>query len=324
VQIIRIKDEIKFLHKKKDKLNQDLYYVHLKAAKEWGRLWDVILPSINYTLNLGMEKKYKQLDLKISKLVAAQAEKPRIKTLFYPRVINNSDITFTDEKLILLNKGLKYNLNYKNKNRLSTVAMEAETAISMLPSHEQEYLRYQVAHNLQKLYKQQGNKHTRKDHAKENKTFTQIKRKLEAANAMVTKADKGNSLIILPESEYNSKVNDFITNNNFSLIPQDNTKRLQRTVRATVNECKNIILKDSKWRHISLNPTAPRIRGLIKIHKTDTPIRPIVNWNNAPTYKLTKYLVKTLQTYAPLPFAFNIKNTVQLISDLKNIPVDRD
>jgi hypothetical protein len=45
------------------------------------------LPSINYTLNLGMEKKYKQLDLKISKLVAAQAEKPRTKTLFYPRVI---------------------------------------------------------------------------------------------------------------------------------------------------------------------------------------------------------------------------------------------
>jgi hypothetical protein len=202
--------------------------------------------------------------------------------------------------------------------------MEAETAITMLPPHEQDYLRYQVAHNLQKLYKQQGNKHTRKDHAKENKTFTQIKRKLEAANAMVTKADKGNSQIILPESEYNSKVNDIIANNNFSLIPQDNTKRLQRTVRATVNECKNIIPKDSKWRHISLNPTAPRVKGLVKIHKTDAPIRPIVNWNNAPTYKLAKYLVKTLQTHAPLPFAFNIKNTVQLISDLKNIPVDRD
>jgi hypothetical protein len=91
--------------------------VHLKAAEEWRRLWDVILPSISYTLNLGIEKKYKQLDLKISKLVATQAEKPRTKFLFYPRVINNSDITFTDEELILLNKGLKYNLNYKNNKQ---------------------------------------------------------------------------------------------------------------------------------------------------------------------------------------------------------------
>jgi hypothetical protein len=32
----------------------------------------------------------------------------------------------------------------------------------------------------------------------------------------------------------------------------------------------------------------------------------------------------TSNTRSPLPFAFNIKNTVQLISDLKNIPVNRD
>jgi hypothetical protein len=34
IHIIRIKDEIKFLHKKKQKLNRDLYYDHLKAAQE--------------------------------------------------------------------------------------------------------------------------------------------------------------------------------------------------------------------------------------------------------------------------------------------------
>ena len=150
-----------------------------------------------------MEKKYKQLDLKINRLVATQTEKPNTKTQFYPRVINKTNVTFTDEEMTLLNKGLKYNLNYKNKHRLSTLVLEAETAISLLPSHEQEYLWYQVAHNLQKLYKQQNSKHTAKDFRNESKIVIQIRKKLTAAKAIVTKADKGNSLIILPETDYN-------------------------------------------------------------------------------------------------------------------------
>jgi hypothetical protein len=47
------------LHKKKDKLNLDLYNIHLKAAKEWGRVWDSTRHSIDNSLNLEMEKKYK-------------------------------------------------------------------------------------------------------------------------------------------------------------------------------------------------------------------------------------------------------------------------
>jgi len=42
--------EIKFLHKK------NLYNIHLKAAKEWRKVWKIILPSINSNLNLEMEK----------------------------------------------------------------------------------------------------------------------------------------------------------------------------------------------------------------------------------------------------------------------------
>jgi hypothetical protein len=124
-----------------------------------------------------MEKKYKQLDLKINSLVATQTEEPKTKTQFYPKVINKTDITFTDEEMTLLNKGLKYNLNYRNKDELITLALEAETAISLLPSHEQEYLRYQVAHNLQKLYKQQDSKYTAKDFRNENKPVVQIRQK---------------------------------------------------------------------------------------------------------------------------------------------------
>jgi hypothetical protein len=41
------------------------------------------------------------------------------------------------------------------------------------------------------------------------------------------------------------------------------------------------------WNFINLNPTAPTIRDLIKIHKTGHPIQPIVNWTIAPAYTIT-------------------------------------
>ena len=49
-----------------------------------------------------------------------------------------------------------------------------------------------------------------------------------------------------------------------------------------------------------MNPAAPTIRGMIKIHKADAPIRPVINWRNAPAYKLAKMLTKkTSHIYTP-------------------------
>jgi hypothetical protein len=48
--------------------------------------------------------------------------------------------------------------------------------------------------------------------------------------------------------------------------------------------------KDKRWKYVTLNPTPPMIRGLIKIHKEDSPFRPIVNWKNTPAYRLAKML----------------------------------
>jgi hypothetical protein len=58
----------------------------------------------------------------------------------------------------LLNKWLKYNLHYKNRHWLSNLALEAKTALTLLPPHEQEPTRHQVAHNVQKLYKKYNGK----------------------------------------------------------------------------------------------------------------------------------------------------------------------
>jgi ribosomal protein L23 len=69
-----------------------------------------------------------------------------------------------------------------------------ETAVTLLPTH-QEPLRYQIARNVEQLFKPQKHGHLRtptQSHS-EKKTIRQIKGKLKANDAFITKADKGNS-----------------------------------------------------------------------------------------------------------------------------------
>jgi len=58
---------------------------------------------------------------------------------------------------------------------------------------------------------------------------------------MITKADKGNSIIVLYIDDYNNKIDNFISKNNFTHSSLDITNKLQRDIRITVNSCRVII-----------------------------------------------------------------------------------
>jgi hypothetical protein len=57
------------------------------------------------------------------------------------------------------------------------------------------------------------------------------------------------------------------------------------------------------------------------LHKSDQSIRPFVNWCSAPSYKLSKFLADKIQHLSPLPCTFNIKNTIELIKELRQTPI---
>jgi hypothetical protein len=116
----------------------------------------------------------------------------------------------------------------------------------------------------------------------------------------------------------------FIASNNCTVANNNITKKLHRDIRNTVNECQQVIHKSDRWKYIHLNPTAPTIRVLVKVHKEGAPIRPIINWKNAPAYKLAKLLARKMKTYIPLPYTFNVKNTVHLMNELTDLPYDRN
>jgi hypothetical protein len=148
-----------------------------------------------------------------------------------------------------------------------------------------------------------------------------IKEKLNENKATITRADKDNILDIIHRKDYNQKINYFITTGQFSKLTKDPTNTFQKSLRTCLNRFKYIISDPQKSKLININPMAPNIKGLIKIHKLNHPIRPIVSWKNAPLYQTAKFFADTLRQYVTLPNAFNIKNTPQLIADLKSIKV---
>jgi ATP-dependent Lon protease len=183
---------------------------------------------------------------KIRKLEHTQTNTPNHLHTFYPRVTNNINIQFNSTELTLLNKGLKYNLPYKHKNWVKTLALEAETAISQLSTHEQDYVRALKAHNLKKLYKY---KHTFNSNQppQEYRILKQIKKKkkLHRHTAIITKADKSNSIVVLYSKDYHNKVQNFIDNNNFTILKKDPTNSFQNKVKTTIKLCHSILPQHS-------------------------------------------------------------------------------
>jgi hypothetical protein len=67
--------------------------------------------------------------------------------------------------------------------------------------------------------------------------------KLQNNNATITRADKGNTLVIIPTEQYDDKMQNFIQANNLQSTPTDPTKTYQTSVRKTINFGKTLIPK---------------------------------------------------------------------------------
>lgn len=109
----------------------------------------------------------------------------------------------------------------------------------------------------------------------------------------------------------------FLENNSFTILETDSTNSFQGNVRKKINYSKTLIRKGGKWKHYNQNATAQTIKGLLKLHKPINSIRPLVNWQNAPTYTLAKFLLYIPKSYAPHSYAFNVKNTKKQLLEIQ-------
>jgi hypothetical protein len=78
----------------------------------------------------------------------------------------------------------------------------------------------------------------------------------------------------------------------FIKIDKNPTQQYQKIVKQTLKQC-NIIKKKTNG-SMNMNPTAPNLHATIKLQKHNTPIRPTINWKNAPANELAKRMIENI------------------------------
>jgi len=101
-------------------------------------------------------------------------------------------------------------------------------AINLLPITDREYYTKQVSNHITQLQRHKSNKNlkfTHNPHMEWN-TMKAITAKLKKNNAIVTSANKGNTIVILPSTLYQEKTQDFVDKNNFLKLLIPTTRKL--------------------------------------------------------------------------------------------------
>ena len=110
-------------------------------------------------------------------------------------------------------------------------------------------------------------------------------------------ADKGNATVLLSHEQYHSKMTEQISSGPYTLLQRDPTSSLpgkvDRVLKKLLKEEKIDISVFNSCRN--LHPRPPQLYGLPKIHKPNTPIRPIVSFYNTPLIALHKTLAHYIQ-----------------------------
>ena len=88
---------------------------------------------------------------------------------------------------------------------------------------------------------------------------------------MITKADKGKTIVFIYVNDYNSKVYDFFNNNNFQTLRKDPTDKFQKLIKTALKQCDQIISKQQIKYLIQRKPQPPTLKAQIKIHNLKYP-----------------------------------------------------
>ena len=113
----------------------------------------------------------------------------------------------------------------------------------------------------------------------------------------VLTADKGVAMVVMDKQDYINKSNQLLNQNTYKVISKDPTNTIKNKL---INILKGIKTKTGLGSNTykSMYPTGcvpPKFYGLPKIHKPDTPLRPIVSSCGSVTYGVAKELAKILK-----------------------------
>ena len=142
---------------------------------------------------------------------------------------------------------------------------------------------------------------------------------MKAKGIIVTKADKGNKVVVLDKVDYINRTEEMLTQGKeFEKVEKDPLNRLISETNAALKKVVNILDDKQKSRLKVSNPVLPRLYALPKVHKPGNKMRPIVNKVNSPAYGVAKWLVKQFNLLEPFE-TLDVKNTFEFVEKAQKI-----
>ena len=172
--------------------------------------------------------------------------------------------------------------------------------------------------NINKILKQQQQQHNNKCNLNPSqcRALTQLK---QDNSRVVLTVDKGVAMVIMDQEDYTNKALTLLQDTNtYKVLQKDPTSQLKNKLISLLKDIKHTGgLSANKYKQ--LYPTSavpPKFYGLPKIHKTGTPLRPIVSSRGSITYGVAKelaHIIKPLVGQSP----HHLKNTQHFIQQLQ-------
>ena len=157
----------------------------------------------------------------------------------------------------------------------------------------------------------------------QNKSRISILKNLSSdPSIIVSKPDKGSGIVIMSKDDYTQKMNAILQDSTkfekistelykYLIKIEDKTNRLLETMKK-----KNVINDTQKYKLRAVGSQPGIMYGSPKVHKTGTPLRPILSTVNTHNYEMSKYLVSLVQCVNNSPFI--IKDSFSFVKEVVN------
>ena len=288
-------------------------------------------------LQLGISAKFEINDRFVNK---KRNNKDKIDEILYKdNIFNLSNRKLSQTEESVLEKGLKFGITAKKFNKLEIIARfeilaESLRNSELIDNNENNNVqldaRFEFYAQLRLLafefikFSEQAIDNLSVDERKALEDLAKDK------NIIISKADKGNSVVIQNKTDYLNKATDILKKDNkFKLIDNHVVNRKKENIDITIFREKRLhgyIKKTQKElelpnevvnRILPCGSRAGVLYGLPKIHKEGAPVRPIISAISTYNYKLAKYLDEILK-----PLVNNkviLKDTFDFVNKISNI-----
>lgn len=148
----------------------------------------------------------------------------------------------------------------------------------------------------------------------------------ENTDHVIAQADKGNITIVMKKEDYIRKVEEHLADDSTYTMLNASSHvgycRRNETLLKKISDC-HAFPRNGIACATTAENKIPNMYGLIKLHKEDRPIRPVVNTRSGPGYTIASILTRIF-TPAQETHKYNVKNTNDVTQRLSLVTPDMD